>query len=120
MDIAAKRCRFQHPLAADKKRLFESFTQHRIPFQGTNRGGRTGHLATAFPSASSGQDWEHYIRDDLDYQRHIDYVHVNPLKHGYVQRVTDWPYSSFHRYVAKGIYLENWCGDVNLDVEGGD
>jgi putative transposase len=64
--------------------------------------------------------WEHYIRDELDYQRHIDYMHVNPLKHGYVRRVTDWPYSSFHRYVAKGIYTENWCGDVNLDVEGGD
>jgi putative transposase len=64
--------------------------------------------------------WEHYIRDDLDYQRHIDYVHVNPLKHGYVRRVTEWPYSSFHRYVAKGIYPENWCGDVKMEVEGGD
>lgn len=41
--------------------------------------------------------WEHAIRDETDYVRHIDYVHWNPAKHGYVQRVTDWPYSSFHR-----------------------
>jgi hypothetical protein len=41
------------------------------------------------------------------------------LKHGYVKRVVGWPYSSFHRYVAKGIYLANWCGDVDVPV-GGD
>ncbi len=64
--------------------------------------------------------WEHCIRDELDYQRHIDYVHVNPLKHGYVRRVSDWPYSSFHRYVAQGVYPENWCGDIDMEVEGGD
>jgi putative transposase len=58
--------------------------------------------------------WEHFIRDDTDYQRHIDYVHVNPLKHGRVKRVADWPYSSFHRYVANGIYPLDWCGDVDF------
>ena len=63
--------------------------------------------------------WEHCIRDDLDYQRHVDYVHVNPLKHGYVQRVIDWPYSTFHRYVAEGIYPAHWCGDINAAVKGG-
>jgi putative transposase len=63
--------------------------------------------------------WEHFIRDDLDYQRHVDYVHVNPLKHGRVKQVADWPYSSFHHYVAKGIYPADWCGNVNL-VVGGD
>ena len=63
--------------------------------------------------------WEHCIRDDSDFERHIDYVHVNPLKHGYVRRVSDWPYSSFHHYVVKGMYHENWCGDVSIEV-GGD
>lgn len=63
--------------------------------------------------------WEHVIRDDLDYQRHVDYVHVNPLKHGYVRRVIDWPYSTFHQYVAQGIYLPDWCADINISV-GGD
>jgi putative transposase len=63
--------------------------------------------------------WEHLIRDDADYQRHVDYVHVNPLKHGYVRRVRDWPHSTFHRYVAGGIYPADWCGDVDV-VVGGD
>lgn len=62
--------------------------------------------------------WEHFIRDDADYQHHIDYVHVNPLKHGHVRRVIDWPYSTFHRYVAKGIYPSHWRGDANATVNG--
>lgn len=64
--------------------------------------------------------WEHLIRDDLDFQRHIDYVHVNPLKHGLVKRVGDWPFSTFHRYVAAGIYVADWCGDATVEVVGGD
>ena len=55
--------------------------------------------------------WEHCIRDEVDYQHHLDYIHINPLKHGLVSNVKDWPYSSFHRYVADGIYPINWCGD---------
>jgi putative transposase len=62
--------------------------------------------------------WEHLIRDDADYQRHVDYVHVNPLKHGHVQRVQDWPYSTFHQYVATGIYPADWCGDIDAEVQG--
>jgi len=53
--------------------------------------------------------WEHTITTEADYRHHIDYVHVNPLKHGLVKRVKDWPYSSFHRYVQRGLYHENWC-----------
>jgi putative transposase len=64
--------------------------------------------------------WEHLIRDELDFQRHIDYVHVNPLKHGLVKRVVDWPYSTFHRYVDVGIYVADWCGDAAVEVNGGD
>ena len=62
--------------------------------------------------------WEHLIRDEADYRRHVDYVHVNPLKHGYVQRVQDWPYSTFHRYVETGVCPADWCGDVSVEVEG--
>jgi putative transposase len=46
--------------------------------------------------------WEHTIRDERDYAAHMDYVHINPVKHGLVESVRDWPYSSFHRYVALG------------------
>ena len=52
--------------------------------------------------------WEHQISDENDYQKHIDYIHYNPVKHGLVTRVKDWPYSTFHRYVKKGVYDENW------------
>jgi putative transposase len=56
--------------------------------------------------------WEHAIRNDADLERHIDYIHFNPVKHGYVSRVCDWPYSSFHRYVAKGDLPLDWGGDA--------
>ncbi|WP_221064727.1 REP-associated tyrosine transposase [Methylomagnum ishizawai] len=64
--------------------------------------------------------WEHAIRDDADYERHVDYVHMNPLKHGWVRRVSEWPYSIFHRYVEKDIYPMDWCGDGSISVAGDD
>ena len=56
---------------------------------------------------------KHLIRDELDFQRHVDYVHVNPLKHGLVQRVCDWPLSTFLDHVyKKEFYRVDWCGDL--------
>ncbi len=52
--------------------------------------------------------WEHVIRDERDFERHVDYIHWNPVKHGWVTRVRDWPYSSFHRYVRGGILPPDW------------
>jgi putative transposase len=54
--------------------------------------------------------WEHAIRDDADLERHVDYIHFNPVKHGHVSQVSDWPYSSFHRYVAHGMLPPDWGG----------
>jgi putative transposase len=54
--------------------------------------------------------WEHTLRDDRDVERHVDYIHHNPVKHGYVSRVADWPYSSFHRFVRLGLYPLDWSG----------
>lgn len=59
--------------------------------------------------------WEHWIRDATDYRQHLDYIHLNPLKHGLVAKVKDWPYSSFHRHVAAGVYPADWAGDENGD-----
>ena len=56
--------------------------------------------------------WEHAIRDDADLERHVDYIHYNPVKHELVSRVTDWPHSSFHRYVERSILPADWGGDV--------
>jgi putative transposase len=61
--------------------------------------------------------WEHVIRDDNDLARHVDYIHFNPVKHGYVRRVCDWPHSSFHRFVARGLLPRDWGGDIE-DVSG--
>ena len=52
--------------------------------------------------------WEHTIRDERDYAVHMDYVHFNPVRHGLVDRAADWPYSSFHRCVAAGLYPADW------------
>jgi putative transposase len=64
--------------------------------------------------------WEHAIRDENDYLRHVDYVHWNPMKHGLVEKISDWPYSSFHRYVRKGLYPANWAGGSGLKLEGNE
>ncbi len=52
--------------------------------------------------------WEHVIRDQNDLDRHIEYIHYNPVKHGLVERVVDWPWSSFHRFVKMGLYAPEW------------
>ncbi|WP_417707483.1 REP-associated tyrosine transposase [Pseudomonas sp.] len=59
--------------------------------------------------------WEHRIHDGDDYQRHMDYLHFNPVKHGLVPRVVDWPWSSFHRLVKEGVYPAHWGADAVVD-----
>ena len=59
--------------------------------------------------------WEHLIRDEADFRAHLDYVHINPMKHGLVKRVADWPFSTFHRLVAEGVYPEDWAGSADAD-----
>ncbi len=60
--------------------------------------------------------WEHQIRDDRDYQTHMDYCHYNPVKHGLVKRVQDWPYSSFYKQVGLGVYALDWAGQGLVEV----
>ena len=62
--------------------------------------------------------WEHTVRDQEDLNRHMDYVHYNPVKHGLVERVVDWPWSSIHRYVTEGYYGDDWGGAVGREVQG--
>ena len=61
--------------------------------------------------------WEHQIRNDWEYQVYMDHTHFNPVKHGLVEMVIDWPYSSFHRYVRLGIYPEQWGGTTDRSSE---
>jgi len=60
--------------------------------------------------------WEHCIRDEDDYSCHLDYIHYNPAKHGLVAVVKDWPHSSFHRFVEKGLYDEKWGQNTGREI----
>jgi putative transposase len=62
--------------------------------------------------------WEHRIRDALDFQRHVDYIHYNPVKHGHAQQVRDWQYSTFHRYVREGFYSIDWASEICMEFDG--
>jgi putative transposase len=59
--------------------------------------------------------WEHTLHGDADFARHIDYIHFNPVRHGYVDEVWQWPYSSFRRMVRLGVYPKDWVGDAQED-----
>jgi putative transposase len=58
--------------------------------------------------------YEHTVRDERDLQRLRDYIHYNPVKHGWVKRVYDWKHSSFHKYHVQGMYETEW---VNLSED---
>lgn len=59
--------------------------------------------------------WEHTMRSEEDLHKHLDYIHYNPIKHGLVENVKDWQYSSFQKFVENGVYDASWCnyGDTN-------
>ncbi|HHT9111951.1 MAG: transposase [Planctomycetes bacterium] len=65
--------------------------------------------------------WEHQIRNEVDFTRHVEYIHYNPVKHGLVNSPNVWTYSSFHRYVKQGIYDSDWRvgTEIKFDEEIG-
>lgn len=62
--------------------------------------------------------WEHTIRNDLGFEAHVNYVHINPVKHDYVKRAVDWPHSTLHRYVWNGLLPADWACDTRDGVFG--
>jgi putative transposase len=64
--------------------------------------------------------WEHPIRDEADYARHVEYCYINPVKHGLAAHVRDWPHSSFHRDVRAGIFPLDWAGGAEQAGEFGE
>ena len=64
--------------------------------------------------------WEHTIRDEDDLRRHVDYIHLNPLKHGLVARVADWPHSTFARHVRSGLLPTDWAGAGEIEGAFGE
>ena len=79
---------------------------------------------TRNPSRIAHRDasiWErridaHPIRDEREFERHVDYIHVNPVRHGHAASAADWPYSTFHRYVKNGVYLPEWNGTRQVEA----
>jgi putative transposase len=64
--------------------------------------------------------WEHRIRDEVDLQNHVDYIHYNPVRHGLVARAADWPHSTLHRHIRRGWASNDWAADVELRVQAGE
>lgn len=64
--------------------------------------------------------WEHLVRDEDDLRRHVDYVHINPVKHGHARRAADWPHSSIHRYIRAGSLTADWACDADDGGIGGE
>src|SRR5262245_38216802 len=64
--------------------------------------------------------WEHLIRDEEGYRRHVEYCYINPVKHRLVTRVRDWPFSSFHRDVSTGLFSADWAGELDPGGEFGE
>ncbi len=62
--------------------------------------------------------WEHQIRDEHDLTSHVDYIHFNPVKHGWAKKAVDWPYSTLHGYIERGMVPKNWGCSMD-EVEGG-
>jgi putative transposase len=59
--------------------------------------------------------WEHTIRDDRDFERCVDYIHYNPVKHRVVSTPSEWPHSTLHRYIRTGILAHDWGGNGHAD-----
>lgn len=64
--------------------------------------------------------WEHAIRDEDDWRKHMDYVHYNPVKHGLASLPGEWPWSSFINAVSKGWYEESWGAGEPATITGMD
>ena len=91
------------------------FTKHCDPSLRPPPGRRRG--ARGEQAVWQHRYWEHALRDEADWRRHVDYIHFNPVKHGLAASARDWPYSSFNRYVEAGYYPADW-GRVPPDPEG--
>jgi putative transposase len=99
-------------LAFDQDRVFTRLAARRASFFYRQINGERGIWQRRY--------WEHLIRDEADHVRHIDYIHINPVKHGLAPRAADWPHSSFHRFVQAGMLPGDWAGDAGVGWECGE
>jgi len=93
LDVTTERFGFFNPLAL-----------YQVVIRLRHRAGRAVINPKANETRTQRRFWEHAIQDQRDYDARLDYIHFNPVKHGWVARVADWPHSSFHRFVRLGLY----------------
>jgi putative transposase len=130
---AIEQCRDEHPFTIDALVLLPDHLHAiwTLPDGDADSSSRWGRIKRAFTQAwtsdhgwegavSESRDrerrrgvwqrrfWEHVIRDETDYQRHLDYVHYNPVKHGLAKCPHTWAWSTFHRHVREGHYVADW------------
>ena len=92
----------------------KSFTQRYLARGGSERAKSTSRSLQGERGIWQRRFWEHCCEDELDLKRCVDYLHLNPVKHQLVDRVSNWPWSSFHRYVERGEYEPTWGGSTEL------
>jgi putative transposase len=85
-----------------------AFTEHWLSAGGTEAATSVSRIRRGEHGVWQRRFWEHQIQDEVDLERHVDYIHYNPVKHGYVARPSDWPWSSFSRHVRLGQYAADW------------
>jgi putative transposase len=96
------------------RKIKEAFTRGYLAVGGREARVTSGQAAKAQRGVWQQRFWEHTIRDEVDFERHVDYIHFNPVKHGLVECPHAWPWSTFRQWVAKGVYDWNWCCACNL------
>jgi putative transposase len=96
------------------------FTRAWLASGGTEPARRPSHRRERRRGVWQRRFWEHLIRDEADMEAHFDYIHYNPVKHGLVRSPCDWPWSSFHRWVAAGHYAANWGSALDESVLPGN
>ena len=100
---------------ATRMKMLKALFSHSLP---KNERRSRSRLAKGERGIWQRRYWEHTLRDERDWERHVDYIHYNPVRHGHAKRVSDWPYSSFHRFVRLGILPLDWGSGEPADGEG--
>jgi putative transposase len=96
----------------------ETFTKRYLAGGGRDGPRNASRRRTGEAAVWQRRFWEHRIRDERDFRRHLDYIHFNPVKHGHVAKAEDWPHSTFHRYVRLGWYEADWGSLEPDDLKG--